>query len=100
TASGVIRPVGARHFAQQATELQNLIGIANSPLWQQVAPHTSAVALTDYINDVTNIRGYKIFRPNVAVAEQAETASLADQASEELEVQASTPVDPETMPAQ
>ena len=98
TASGVLRPVGARHFAQQATELQNLIGIANSPLWQQVAPHTSAIALTEYINDITNIRGYQIFRPNVAVAEQAETASLVDQASEEMEVQASTPVDPESIP--
>lgn len=100
TASGVLRPIGARHFAQQATELQNLIGIANSPLWQQVAPHTSAIALTEYINDVTNIRGYKIFRPNVAVAEQAQTTSLMDQAAEELEVQATTPVDPETMPVE
>lgn len=100
TASGVLRPVGARHFAQQATELQNLIGIANSPLWAQVAPHTSAIALTEYINDITNIRGYNIFRPNVAVAEQTETAALMDQASEELEVQATTPVDPETIPVQ
>ena len=98
TASGVIRPVGARHFAQQATELQNIIGIANSPLWAQVAPHTSAVALTEFINDVTNLRGYNIFRANVAVAEQSQTASLMDQASEEQEVQANTPVDPESMP--
>ena len=100
TASGVLRPVGARHFSQQATELQNLIGISNTPLWQQVAPHTSGIALTQYINDVTNIRGYNIFRPNVAIAEQTETASLMDQASEELQVQATTPVDPESVPAQ
>lgn len=99
TASGVLRPVGARHFAQQATELQNLIGIANSPLWAQVAPHTSGEALTEYINDVTNIRAYKIFKPNVAVLEQTKTQGIADQAGEELEVQATTPVDPESMPA-
>lgn len=98
TASGVLRPVGARHFAQQATELQNLIGIANSPLWQQVAPHTSAEALTEFINDVTNLRAYNIFRPNVAVTEQVKTQTLMDQASEEMEVQASTPPDPESIP--
>lgn len=98
TASGVIRPVGARHFAQQATELQNIIGLANSPLWQQIAPHTSGIALTEFVNDVTNLRAYNIFRPNVAVTEQQETATLAGQASEELEVQASTPTDPESIP--
>lgn len=97
TASGVIRPVGARHFSQQATELQNLIGIANSPLWAQVAPHTSAIALTEYINDITNIRSYKIFRPNVAVAEQMETNGLMEQANEDLEVQAGVPAEPETL---
>lgn len=99
TASGVIRPVGARHFAQQATELQNIIGIANSPLWAMVAPHTSGEQLTEFIKDVTNLRGYDIFRPNVAVAEQAKTASLMDQANEEMEVQQSTPPDPESIPA-
>ena len=98
TASGVLRPVGARHFAQQATELQNIIGLSNTPIWQQIAPHTSAIALTEFVNDVANIRGYNIFRPNVAVAEQQKTASLMDQASEDMEVQASTPVDPESIP--
>jgi hypothetical protein len=99
TASGVLRPVGARHFAQQATELQNIIGIANSPIWQLVAPHTSGEALTEFIKDVTNLRGYDIFRPNVAVMEQSKTASLMDQAAEELEVQQATPPDPESIPA-
>jgi hypothetical protein len=98
TASGVLRPVGARHFSQQATELQNIIGIANTPLWQQVAPHVSGIALTEFINDLTNIRAYNIFRPNVAIAEQAETQGLMDQAGEELEVQANTPADPESIP--
>lgn len=98
TASGVLRPVGARHFAQQATELQNLIGLSNSPLWAQIAPHTSGKALTEFISDVTNLRSYAIFRPNVAITEMAETASLQDQASEEMEVQAQTPADPESIP--
>lgn len=98
TASGVIRPVGARHFAQQATELQNLIGISQTPLWQQVAPHTSGEALTEFINDVTNLRAYNIFKVNVAIDEQQKTAALLDQSGEELEVQAQTPVEPASLP--
>lgn len=98
TASGVLRPVGARHFSQQATELQNIIGIANTPLWQQVLPHVSGINLTEFINDLTNIRAYNIFQPNIAITEQAETQGLMDQASEELEVQAQTPADPESIP--
>lgn len=99
TASGVLRPVGARHFSQQATELQNILGIANTPIWQLVLPHTSGIALTEFINDVTNVRAYNIFSPNVAVTEQAETQGLMDQVGEELEVQAQTPADPESLPA-
>jgi hypothetical protein len=98
TASGVLRPVGARHFSQQATELQNIIGIANSPIWELIRPHTSGTAMTEFVNDVTNLRGYNIFAPNVAVAENSKTTSLMDQASEELEVQQQTPPDPESMP--
>jgi len=31
TAAGVVRPVGARHFAKQAQDLQNLLSVMNSP---------------------------------------------------------------------
>lgn len=98
TANGVIRPVGARHFAQQATELQNLIGIANSPLWAMVAPHTSGKNLTKFVDDITNISAYNIFRENVAVEEAAETQAFMQQASEDLEMQATGPVETQTLP--
>ncbi|NOQ73234.1 MAG: hypothetical protein GQ574_14600 [Crocinitomix sp.] len=83
TANGVLRPVGARHFAQKAQELQNLTGIFNSQLGQIIAPHTSSVALTRFVEDVVDLRGYEIFRPNVAVAEQQETQALVNQADED-----------------
>src|SRR5690606_10501779 len=41
SSAGVIRPVGARHFPETANELQNLLGISNSPLWAKVEPHVS-----------------------------------------------------------
>jgi len=100
SASGVIRPVGARHFAEAANELQNLIGIANSPLWALVQPHTSGLNLTKFIEDVTAIAGYEIFRPNAAVQESKETQSLMTQAGEDLQMEAGAPVAPNRMPAE
>lgn len=83
TANGVLRPIGARHFAQKAQELQNLVGVANSPIWQHIAAHTSGIGLTQFINDVVDLRGYNIFKPNIAIAEQQETQALATQAQED-----------------
>ena len=88
TAKGVLRPIGARYFSQKAQELQNLVGVFNTPLGQMIMPHTSAKALTQYIEDVMDIRAYSIFRPNVAIEEQMETQSLMNQAQEDLDVQA------------
>lgn len=93
TANGVIRPIGARHFAKQAQDLQNIIGIFNSPIGQMIAPHTSGKAMTRFVDDVTGMTGYDIFRPNVAIAEQQETQALMNQASEDTELQARTPVE-------
>jgi len=81
-ANGILRPVGARHFAQKAQELQNLTGIFNSQIGKIIAPHTSSVALTRFVEDVIDLRGYAMFRPNVAVAEQQQTQSLVNQADQ------------------
>jgi hypothetical protein len=86
TSNGILRPVGARHFAQKAQELQNLVGVFNSPLAQILAPHTSGLGLTEFINDVVDLRGYEIFRANVAIEEQQETQALASQAQEDNDV--------------
>lgn len=83
TANGVLRPVGARHFAQKAQELQNLVGVFNSPIGAHIAPHTSGIGLTQFINDVVDLRGYDIFKPNIAVAERQQTDSLLAQTQED-----------------
>jgi hypothetical protein len=84
TANGVIRPVGARHFAKQSQDLQNLIGIMNSPIGQMIMPHTSAVNLTKVVEDASGLGAYNLFRPNVAVYEQQQTQQLMQQAQGEL----------------
>ena len=98
TANGVIRPVGARHFAQSAQELQNLVGIANTPIWELVRPHTSGVNMTKFIEDVTSLSGYNIFRTNVAVEEAKETQALMNQSNEDLQTEAAMPTPTNTLP--
>jgi len=91
TANGVVRPIGARHFAKQSQDLQNVMTVFNSPLGQMIMPHTSAKALTDFVEDITGLSGYSIFTPNIAVFEQQETASLVSRAGEEALVRDTAP---------
>lgn len=91
TAKGILRPIGARHFSQRAQDMQNLIGVFNSPVGNMIAPHTSSKSMTKLIEESLDIRGYKIFRPNVAVMEQQETQALLNQGQEDLDVQSSSP---------
>ena len=91
TANGKLRPVGARHFAKQAQDLQNAVSVFNSPIGQMIAPHTSSKSLVKFVEDVTGLAGYEIFRPNAAIFEQQETQALINQAQEDLEVQNAMP---------
>ena len=91
TASGVLRPIGARHFAAQSQMVQNLTQLSNTPVWQQIAPHVSSTELAKLIEDVMGIGRYKLIRPNVAIMEQQETQRMAGQAQEELAVEQSIP---------
>lgn len=91
TAAGKIRPIGARHYAKQAQDLQNLVGVFSSPIGQLVAPHTSAVNLTKFLDDNLGVKSYNIFQPNIAVTEQQQTARMANQAKEDLMVEQQVP---------
>lgn len=93
TASGVLRPIGARHFAAQAQLLQNLTGVFSSPIGQIVSPHLSAKKLADLVEDILGLSRYDLFQPNVAIFEQQETQRLMNQAGEDLQVEAATPTE-------
>ncbi len=83
-ASGILRPVGARHFAQKAQDLQNLTQVFNTGIAPKLEPHTSALELTRFINDTLQLQGYNIFAPNVGVQENADTMESAQLAEEEM----------------
>ena len=87
TATGNLRPVGARHFAAQAQMMQNLTGIFASPMGQLVLPHTSTKSLAHILSDILNVGRYELFKPNVAIQEQQETQTQANAAQEQMGMQ-------------
>lgn len=94
-ASGTIRPVGARHFGQQAQLLQNLGGIMNGPMAQKVLPHISGKQLAKLVEDSLQLTKYGLVRPYVALVEQQEAQDMLGTLQEEGMNDAATPTEPE-----
>lgn len=92
--TGKLRPIGARHFAKQAQDMQNLNGILGGPIGAIIRPHISGKALAGFVANLVDLTSYNVFRPNIAVEENAETQSLAQQANEDLQVQQQMPGNP------
>ena len=89
TASGKLRPIGARHFAAQAQLMQNLTGLANSNIFQAIAPHISSKNLAKLVEDILGLERFKLVQPNIAIFEQQETQRLANQAQEDMQMEMS-----------
>lgn len=96
TARGKIRPIGARYFAARAQMVQNLTGISNTPIWQQITPHVSSKRLATYVEDMLGWGRFDLVQDNVAIMEQAETQRLINQAQEDLSMEAG--ISPEEEP--
>lgn len=86
TGVGRIKPIAARHHAEQAQTIQNITSLAQSPVWQVVAPHWSGVKLAKFFEDAFNLQQYEMILPWVAITEQAE----AQKHSQSLEEQVAT----------
>lgn len=87
TASGKLRPIGARHFAAQAQLIQNLTGIFNSSIGQTIAPHVSGKAMARLIESSLGLSQFELIRPNIALSEAQESQQLQGQLQEDSEVQ-------------
>lgn len=84
TGVGRIKPRGARMFAEQAELVQNLQGLTSSPMWQFIQAHWSAVKLSEIYEDTFDLTDYKIVRPFVALAEQADGQRQVQQYQQQL----------------
>lgn len=84
TGIGRIKPVAARHFAEQAELIQNLTNLSGSGLWPVVAPHYSGVTLAKITEKIFNLEDHQVVIPYVAIAEQAEAQKLANAMQEQV----------------
>lgn len=92
TASGLLRPVGARHYAQQAKDVQTLLGLLNSPLNQIIMPHIQGEAAAKMVESLSNMKSYNVFKPYAQLYEQAELARVQERLQEEAEIEQRAPV--------
>lgn len=83
TASGKLRPIGARHFAAKSQLVQNITGLANTQLWQQISPHVNTKNLTKMVEDMLNLTRFDLFAPNSAIFEGAEQQRIATMAQDD-----------------
>lgn len=93
TATGKLRPMGARHFAARAQLMQNLNGIFNGAIGQMIMPDTSRKAMTKLVEEIMGLNRYQLFKDNIAVQEQAETAKLANQAQADVQNEQTVPLE-------
>ena len=87
TGDGVIHPVGARHFAEQAKFVQDFAALANSNVLSLLAPHISSKALAQSFASALNVEKLGIFQANIAIQEQMETERLMKGSQEQLAVE-------------
>lgn len=84
TGIGRIKPVAARHFAEQAQLIQNLTNLTSSNLWPFVQPHFSSIKLAKILEEVFDLKDYEVVMPYVALSEQADAQRQAQALNEQV----------------
>lgn len=93
SANGRIKPVAARHFAEQAELIQNLTNWSGSGLGQdpEIKQHFSSVKIAAMIEEALNITDYDIVVPYIRISEAAQAAQLSHAAQEGVQGAAVAP---------
>lgn len=93
TGTGKIKPVAARHFAEQAELVQNLTAFYNSKLGEDpaVLVHISGLGIAKLMEDNLNLKDYKIVQQNIRLAEEADSKREAQAHTEKVSMEAQTP---------
>lgn len=92
-ARGKLTPLGARRFAAQSQLMQNLAQLSASGLYADpaVKMHLSGKKLARMIEENLGLEKFGVFQPNIRIEEEAEATQLAQQANEDMQVNAMTP---------
>lgn len=96
TARGKIKPIGARHFAQNAQIVQNLTQFAQSALAQDptIKAHFSGQRLAQALESLLGFEKYKCFQPYINLYEQAEMQQIAGNLQQGVMEQQTAGMDP------
>jgi len=84
TGVGRIKPIAARHFAEQAELVQNLTSLTQSNLWPAVQPHFSGIKLAKILEHIFNLEDFEVVVPYIALAEQADAQRQVQAMQEQL----------------
>jgi len=92
TGHGRIKPIAARHFAEQATQLQNLNNFYASPAGQdpEIRMHMSSVKSAQMFEHLLDMTDFNIVQPYVRISEQADAQRLVQSASEQVLMEGQT----------
>lgn len=90
TGIGRIKPIAARHFAEQAQLVQNITQLTTSGLWPIVQPHFSGIKLAKLMEDALHLADYEVVIPYVALSEQADAQKQVQALQEQVAQQTMT----------
>jgi hypothetical protein len=90
TGVGRIKPIAARHFAEQAELIQNLTSLTQSNLWPTVQLHFSGKKLAKIVEKIFTLDQYEVVTPFVGLAEQAEAQKFNTALQEQVQSHAMT----------
>ena len=75
--------------------MQNLINLANTPVWPDVKQHISGKQLAKLFEDLLNVKRYDLYGDNRGLMEQMDTQRLMNAGQESIEAEAMTPIEGE-----
>ena len=83
---GKLYPMGARHFAQQAQVVQNLLGFVNSGAYNDpsVSAHISGKKIAQIMEEMLGLGKFELYSENIRVAEGQETQGMVAQVQENV----------------
>lgn len=96
TARGKIRPIGARHFAQNAQIVQNLTQFANSALAQDqlIMSHVSGKRMAMALETLLGLDKFKLVQENIRLYETAEMQNVASSLQQAVMEEQTAGMDP------
>lgn len=93
TGNGRLKPVAARHFAEQSQLFQNITGFLGSAAGAdpELRAHFSSVKLAQLMEDLLDIEQYDIVTPFVRLSEQQDAQRIQQVGEEQVQTEALTP---------